>query len=162
MSSSPRDLLFVTDPVNSILSVHGECRNRDASFGDGVLSDGAEGFLWCLGGGRSGESGHPVADCLLVGGRHPWASPWPSGVEAVLPSGRHTHFEQRWNMGGGEALLYGFWLKAEDRLASPSYGLGIRLQSEDESVFVWHTFSIPSLCRAMSFSPNPFCLGEMV
>jgi hypothetical protein len=75
MSPAPEDLLFVANPVNPLLSVHGVCRHRDASFGNGVLADGAEGLSWWLGGGGPRESGHSVADQLLAGGRGPGASP---------------------------------------------------------------------------------------
>jgi hypothetical protein len=52
VSEAPQDLLFVTHPVNPLLSVHGRCGDGDAAFGDGVLAEGTEGFSW-----RADETG---------------------------------------------------------------------------------------------------------
>ena len=84
MLSAPQDLLFIAHPVDPLLSIHGRCRDGNSAFGDDLLAEGTEGFSWRLGGGGPGESGHPVADCLLVGSSAPGASPWPCRVEAVL------------------------------------------------------------------------------
>jgi len=105
VSEAPEDLFFVADPVNSLFSVHGGCRDRDVAFGEGVLGEGAEGFSWRLGVGGSGQFGHSVADYLLAGGRDPGASAWASGAEAILPSGGDTSPEESRDLGGGGRLL---------------------------------------------------------
>ena len=115
MPEEPQELLFVTHPAHPLLSIHSPYRCGGAAFGNGVLADGAERFLWRIRGGGSGEPGDAVADQALVGWRGPGASPWPSSVEAALPSGRHRHSGEDQTMAGGNGLLCGFWLKAKER-----------------------------------------------
>ena len=115
LSSAREDLLVVAHPVNSLFSVHGEYRGRNAAFGDGMLADGTEGFSWRLGKSgrnRPGEFDYSMVNYLLAGSCSPRASSWSCRIEAFLQSGLHTHLRGLGRSGG---LLCSFWLEAEDR-----------------------------------------------
>ena len=101
-----------------------------------------------------GESGHPVVDYLLAGGRGPGASPWPCRVEAVLQSGRHTHSGKSLGMAGGSGLLCGFWLRPKMDSLSLLMDRGRPLQPEHGSISLRYAFSISWLCPSISFSSS--------
>ena len=153
LSEPPEDLLFVTHPINPLLSIHGECRGRDTAFGDGMLADGTERLLWSLAGSGPGEFGYSVVNYLLAGRCGPRASPRPCRVEAVLHSGQHPQLR---SLGRNGDLLCSLWLEAQDRQAFPFDGSLIPLQPRDESISLRYTISIPSLYSPLSFLPqNP-------
>lgn len=62
------DLFLIAHPVDPLFPVHGECSPGNAAPGPGMPADRAARVPRCLGAGRSGESGHPLAGGLLAHG----------------------------------------------------------------------------------------------
>jgi hypothetical protein len=151
MPKAVADLFLATNPIDSLFSVHGQCRHRDAAYGFSKLADESKGFLWCDTVSASGWRYNPVPGFLLAGRGCTGTSAWACHVEAILRPELCAQHRRDWAVGEGGQLLSGFRLEAGGALGASADDPVAPIQPCHDPVSFWYLFPAAERDPSLSF-----------